>query len=338
MRSADVASVDTGRSLFKGSSGKWAGERWLAEIKATGEMTTEALRTLDTLQRDEWVAFDTALVEEAQIRLRAVQDLINAGLVVTLPNGLGTTVFEWEKMTDMEEAIVSMDGVVRSENDRVEFSPDYLPLPITHKDWNINLRTLMASRKRGTALDVTNARIAGRKIAEKTEDMLFNGGRQFAGMKIYGYLTHPNRNIVPFGTGGAWSGSKTGDQIFSDVESMITAAHADRMWGPYVLYVPTASGLYINRDYKSATSGTIRARLLEIPELMDIRGVDSLPADNLVLVQMTSDVVQMVSAEPLQNVQWDINGGFEIAFKGFQIMIPLIRTDSAGRSGIVHLS
>jgi hypothetical protein len=53
---------------------------------------------------------------------------------------------------------------------------------------------------------------------------------------------------------------------------------------------------------------------------------------------MTADNVQLLVGEPLQNIQWDINGGFTIAFKSFTIQVPLIRADAAGRSGIVHMN
>jgi hypothetical protein len=43
--------------------------------------------------------------------------------------------------------------------------------------------------------------------------------------------------------------------------------------------------------------------------------------------QDTVDVAAWVQGEPLQTVQWDEYGGFEINFKAFAIGVPLIRTD-----------
>ena len=336
MQTSD-ARIDTGYSLLKGSSGRWAGEQFMRALAEGRDMSVADLRTLATLRHEEWLVYDNALIEEAQIRLRGVADLISAGLVITIPNGLGKTEYRYEKMTDMEEAIVSMDGVVRSENDRVEFSESGLPLPITHKDFNINLRTLRASRNGGMPLDTTSARIAGRKCAEKTEEMLFNGGKTFGGLAIYGYTTHPNRNVTSFGTGGAWSGSKTGEQILADVLSLIAIAEADRYYGPFVLYVPSTTGIHLGNDFKANSDKTIWQRLMELQQIADIRVSEQLTSE-VVLVQMSRDVVAMVIGEGLQTVQWDINGGFEVAFKAFQIMVPLLRTDSDGRSGIVHMS
>jgi uncharacterized linocin/CFP29 family protein len=298
------------------------------------------LRTNDTLRKDEWVHFDEQLVEEATIRLRGVADLQAAGLVRNVPNSMGKTVYEYELITDMEPATVSLDGNTRSLSDRQEFELASLPLPITHKDFHINLRTLEASRTRGEALDTTQVRTAGRLVAEMQENILFNGlDKVFGGMNVYGYTTHPQRNIVGFGGSEAWSAAgKTGEEILTDLLTMIDAAEEDRAFGPYWLYIPRNSNVKLDNDFKSNSDKTIRQRLLEVDGISRIAVADQLADDNIILVQPTSDVVVWVQGEPLQTVQWDVNGGFMINFKAFAIAVPLIRADASGRSGIVHMS
>lgn len=331
--------IDTGKSFWGGSSGRWAGEQLMRAMSEGREMSPAELRVAGTLRRDEWIAFDTALVEAAQTRMRGVADLIANGLTTPVANSMGKTVLEYEKIGLMSDASVSLDGMVRTENDRPEFSLASLPLPITHKDFFINLRTLTASRNRGEALDTTSVRMAGRMVAEASERMLFVGGKTFGGFTIYGYTTHPNRNTVSFGTNGTWSAAaKTGANILADVFSMIALAEADHMYGPYVVYVSRNMSTKLEDDFKSATSGSTRSRLLEVSGISDIRVADFLTADNVLMVQMTSDVVTLVQGEPLQTVQWDIEGGFGINFKAFQIQVPLVRADSLGQSGIVHMS
>jgi hypothetical protein len=349
-----MSNLATGRE-FRRSAGRWATEQLLAAFNSGKPMSPDALRPMAlepgssvraadlrlnaTLRKDEWVAFDEALVEEGKIRLRGVADLINAGLVKNIPNAMGKTMFEWEKVTDMEDAELSLSGVPRTENDRPDFEMDGIPLPVLHKDFNINLRTLEASRNRGESLDTTQGRMAGRKVSELLEQLLFQGtSKKFGGRSIYGYMTHPNRNTASFGTGGAWSGSKTGEQMLTDLQTMIAALHGDRMFGPYVLYVPGATSVALGSDFKAQSDKTIKSRLLEVDGLTDIRVADQLPAGNLILVQMTPDVVTLLNGEPLQTVQWDLHGGMEIAFKAFQIAIPLIRADADGRSGVFHMA
>lgn len=339
MGEMDTARMDSGKSFWSGSSGRWAGERLLEALQAGQNLSPATLRTAATLRKDEWVAFDEALIEAAVVRTRGVSDLINAGLTMQVPNSMGKTVLEYEKISDMDPASVSLDGMVRTENDRVEFGLSALPLPITHKDFFLNLRTLTASRLRGEPLDTTQVRIAGRKIAEMQEQMLFSGGKTFGGNPIYGYTTHPDRNTISFGAGGTWSGAgKTGEQMLADSLLLISTSETDRMYGPWVIYVSRNMSTRLDGDFKANSDKTIRQRLLEVEGINSIRVVDFLAADNVVMVQMTSDVVVLVQGEPLQTVQWDIEGGFGLNLKAFIIQVPLIRSDIDGKSGIVHMS
>lgn len=336
----ELETLDTGKTFFRGSSGKWANEKLMNAMKAGRELTASELRTCDTLRRDEWIQLDDAMISEAAIRLQGVQDILNAGpsFIVKIANGFGTTVFNYETVSDMDPAIVSMDGITRSENDRVTYGLAGLPLPFTHKDFNINLRTLEASRKRGESIDTTQARIAARVVAEKTEEMLFIGGKTFSGLPIYGYTTHPNRNTTSFGTGGAWSGAKTGDQVVADVQAGLAILDGKRMYGPFWIYVSSAINIFLGSDAKANSSLTIKQRLLQIDNISAIRFSDKIPANTVIFVQATPDVVSLVEGEPLQTIQWDTEGGFLVNFKAFQILVPLIRADASSRSGILVMS
>lgn len=336
---ADSAVLEGGKTFWNNSSGRWAGEQLMRALAAGRDISPAELRTASVLRKDEWIHLDNELIAEAQLRLRGVADLIAAGLTIPVANSMGKTVFEYEKVSDMEAANVSLDGMVRGENDRPEFSLAGLPLPITHKDFFINLRTLTASRTRGESLDSTSVRLAGRKVAEASETMLFNGGKTFGGYTIYGYTNHPDRNIESFGAGGSWDQSaKTGAEILADVLTMMASAEADNMYGPYAIYVPRDASTKLEEDFKANTDGSIRDRILKVAGITSIRVADFLASGNVLLVQMTKDVVALVQGETLQTIQWDIEGGFGINFKAFQIQVPLIRSDSAGHSGIVHMS
>jgi hypothetical protein len=326
-------------TFFQAASGRWAGERFIAAMKAGRPLSATELRTCDTLRKDEWKAFDEALIEEGTIRLRGIADLVGAGLTINVPNALGKTIVEYEKVTDMEAAITSLDGLARGDSDRQTFELSSVPLPITHKDFNISIRTLTASRERGESLDTTQVRTAGRLVAERLEYMLFRGGPTYGAATIYGYTNHPDRNTGTFVTNGNWSAAaKTGENILEDTLTMKRGLEADRFYGPYWLYLPSAYSTVIDEDFKAASDKTIRERLLEVDGLERITVVDQLPANNLIMVQRTLDVTALVDGESLQTVQWDIYGGMAVAFKAFAIQIPLIRSDAEGRSGVYHMS
>lgn len=337
---ATGAAIDTGRTFFSGSTGKWAGEQFMRAFQENKPISPSQLRTNAILRNEEWIALDTDIVNGAQERLRGVADLISAGLVTNIPNGLGKTVLQYDKAGDMDPAIVSLDGITRSENDRLEYERAGLPLPIAHKDFYLNLRALEASRNGSDPLDTTYSRVAGRKVGEAVEDMLFNGGKTFGGLTVYGYTTHPSRNVDTFGTGGNWSqAAKTGAQILTDLFTMITGLEADGHYGPYWLYYGgTAPGLKLAEDYKAATDSTILERLQATGRLSLVGTSSLLAADTVLLIQPSSDVVKMIQGEPLQTVQWDVHGGFQINFKAFTIQVPLIRSDIDGNSGIFHMS
>lgn len=330
------ARVESGRSVLK--SGRWAGERLLAAFQAGRPINPSELRTLATLPRDAWIAYDTAVVREGVIRAPVVADLIAAGLTIPIANAMGKTMFQYDDVSDMDPAVVSLDGRARSDNDAVEFGEGNVPLPITHKDFNIPLRKLEASRSAGQPLDTTQAEVASRLVMEKIEDMIFNGGPTFGGATIFGLLNHPDRNPGGFGTNGNWSqAAKTGADIFADVQGAITALRADRFYGPFWAYVPAAYGAVIDGDYKANSDRTIRERLLQIEGLTKITVADQMPADTVVIFQASRDVIALADGEQVQTVQWEIEA-MEIGMKVFAIQVPIIRSTQANRSGIYHMS
>jgi uncharacterized linocin/CFP29 family protein len=337
---SNLEAVDTGDRLWGNpNSGRWATERMLEALALGEDISAAHLRTNGTLLRDEWILFDEALMQEGELRLRGVADLIAAGLTRPIPNALGTTVIQWQNIGSMTPASVSMDGMARTENDTVEFGEGSAPVPIIHKDFFLNIRRLQASRKRGESLDTTQARMAGRKVMEEAERMLFQGGKTFGGYPIYGYLTHPHRNTMGFGAGGSWAlVAKTGQQMLDDLLAGIEILIAEMMYGPYWVYVGSVISNRLNVDFKANGNQSIRTRLLEVENVAAIRSVDQMPANAVLIVQATPDVVQLAQGEPLQTIQWDVQGGMGVNFKAFMIQVPIIRSDPEQRSGILHIS
>jgi hypothetical protein len=175
-------------------------------------------------------------------------------------------------------------------------------------------------------------------VAEKAEKILYNGGPTFGGLPTYGYLTHPDRNFFTFTGNKSWDdNTKAGVDYLTDVLGAITAAQADRMYGPYMIYVPGDAAVNLNNDFKSFGTQSIRQRIEAVDGILGVHTADQLPTQKVVLVQMTIDTAAWIQGETLQTVQWDEVGGFKINFKAFMIGAPLIRSDSAGRSGVVEI-
>ena len=303
-------------------------------------LSVNGLRTNATLLKDEWKAYDATVVESAKSRLVGVADLMSRGLVFNLgANGLGTTILETQTQSDVEEAQVSMAGVTEGKNDRQDYGIEYLPLPITHYDFFINIRSLMASRKMGYPQDTTRAAIAARKVAEKLEQYLFqgSGGFTFGGGTIYGYMNHPSRNTATLTT--QWTNvAKTGEDILNDVIGMKSKINADLHFGPFVLYVPTAYEAVLDKDFKANSDLTVRQRLLQLASVQKVKVADSLTNHNVILAQMTADTVRMVEGLPVTTVEWEEKGGMVTNFKVMTINVPQLRADYNGNMGICHLA
>lgn len=303
------------------------------------------LNTNATLRRDEWKSLDEAIMKVSEQRLMGVQDLITKGLTYNLGNAMGTTVLEWHDVSDSMEADLTMDGVTRGKGDRPSYQHNYLPIPIIHVDYEINARVLAASRSLGNPLDTTSAERAARRVSEKLEDMLFTNTSYSFGEKddrshntIYSYVNHPDRNTVTLAVN--WDASaKTGAAIVGEVLDLKQSSINDYHYGPWVLYIPTGYETVLDADYDTTTPGTtIRERILKIAGITEIKVIDRMAANNVLLVQMTSDVVRLVRGMGLTNVQWETEGKFLTKYKVLTIQVPQIRSDQNGKSGIVHLA
>jgi uncharacterized linocin/CFP29 family protein len=299
-----------------------------------------------TLRRDEWKKLDEALLVDSRYRLGGIEDLRSKGLTFNLGNAMGTTVLEWHDVGDAMKAIVSMDGVTRGPNDRPNYQYNYLPIPIIHVDYEINARELALSRNMGNPLDTTEAEMAARRINETLEDMLFTdttfafGETDSRGRnKIYSYVNHPDRNTVHLSI--PWDHSAiTAAGILQDVQDMKAAAGASRHYGPYMLYIPTAYERVMDDDYSTVGQSvlTIRERILKLGGITGIKVIDTLTTDNVLLVQMTPDVVRLVNGMGIQNVEWATEGNMLFKYKAMAIAVPQIRSEQSGRSGVTHMA
>lgn len=335
MTKIDAIGVQNGATVANGN---------VAQRLLAANMDPAALRTGATLRKDEWINVDQTVVTVARERLNGVADLMNAGLRYNVNNALGTLVIQHELASEMTAAEVTMDGVTRSRNDRVTYSLVSTPLPIIHHDFQISARALAASRNTGQSLDTTQAAEASRQVSETLEGMLFNGlssgdtlGFGSSSAQLFGYTNRTNRNTVTLATN--WDASaSTGATILADVLSLIEAAQTDRRYGPYMLYVPTAYWVPLMDDFKANSDKTIFQRLKELPGIIDVKPVDKLTANNVVLVEFTRSSVDMVVGMEPTAISWEVQGGMMLMFKVMAIMVPRIKLDSNNSSGVVHLS
>lgn len=318
------------------------GRHYVNAFNTKGELIAKPLtNAIATLRKDEWQLLDDIVVKVARERLRAVADLISTGNTFNIPNGMGTTVFQTETQSDINPASVSMDGLRENANDRPEYELTNLPLPIIHKDFHFSARQIATSRRMGTPLDTSMLEMSARKVAEQAEKLLLGVSAiadqyAFGGGTIYGYTDFPDRltKTITAPTASGW----TGATFLAEVLAMMQQSRDVFHYGPWVLYVASAWDQYLDNDYVTTTSTTItvRERVLKSESLSSIRTLDFLTNFDVVLVQMSSDVVREVIGMNMTTMQWDTQGGLKKHFKIMTIMVPQLRADFNSNTGIVH--
>lgn len=293
-----------------------------------------------TLRKDEWTLLDSVVMKAAKARLRAVSDLRSRGLEYVIPNGLAKTVLQYEAQSDITPADVSMDGLRQSESDRPEYSLVNLPLPIIDKEFRFSARQIAVSRNGSTPLDTTMVELAARKVAELAEQMLLglvSPGSMYAygGGTIYGYLDFPGRipHSLTAPTASGW-GPAT---LVRDVLTMKSLSQAQFHYGPWMCYISPDWDVYLDDDYSSQKGdNTLRDRIRAIEGIEDVVTLDYMTGWDVLLVQMTSDVVREVVGMDITTLQWESRGGLEQNFKVMAILVPQLREDYYGNTGIVH--
>ncbi len=292
-----------------------------------------------TLRKEEWKQLDDSILVAAKERLRVVADLRAAGLTYTIPNGMGKTVLESQMMGDITPATISMDPARSSEQDRPEFGIVNLPLPVIHKDFYFNARQVATSRNTGAPIDTTMAQLAARRVSEEAERLVLGIAPTFAygGGTVYGFTNFPQRIAVELTSpeNSDWTPATLLRELLGMKQRSVDAFH----FGPWVAYFSPAWSLYLDDDYSEAKGdNTVRQRLEAIEGITSVRSADFLTGFQIVLVQMTSDVVRLVLGMDITTLQWETLGGMKLNFKVMAIMVPQLRSAEAEgeNAGIIH--
>lgn len=303
-----------------------------------GKPVAVPIANTDTLlTKDEWIYLDTAITRVARQPLRAVDFLRSRGLVYTIPNGMGTTILQTQRMSDAGSANISMDGIVRGKNDRPTFDYVSLPLPIVSSDFQFTSREIAVSRNGGAPLDTTMAEQATRRVMEEVEKMTcgtsdFNG-YTFGGGTIRGLCdtSLATSKTLTSPTDSDW----TPEVLIGEILDMVQTLNNAKMVGPFVLWFDDLWGQYLEMDYKDYFPGTLMNRIKQCASIADVQIVHNLTDWHMVMFQPTSDIIRMVVGMELVTVQWPEQGGMLQNFKVMAIQVPQIRCDKDSNYGIV---
>lgn len=307
------------------------------------EQEERPFRTLAPMQEKAQIVIDNAVVEVGLDRLTFVRDILAAGLTYTLTDPLSVAHLEWYSMNKIGAAQRTMSPSARTENKKPIVSPNRLPIYLTTDGFELDIRTLKTSARVGTPLDTAIVKQCVRAVNEAIEDSALNGATtldgqdlQVGGYKAPGILNAPNAEAQTL-TAAAWNTAPVGSTVFNETMAMIGKLQVNKKFGPYRMYVPTVVGNALAQDYNATNNAqglTIQQRLLQIDALQAVSVADLLPATKVALVQMTSDVIDIVVGQQPTVIPWTSLDGFTIHNLVMAIMIPRVRSDYNGDSGI----
>lgn len=304
-----------------------------------GKQRAIVTNTPATLSKEAWVLLDQAVVRAVRSRLKAFADIRASGLVFNLPNGMAHTVLQYQTVSDITPATISMDPVRRSTGDRPVLDLLNLPLPVVHKDFDFSAREIAVSRNGNVPLDTTTAELAGRKVAEEVEKLTVGNVATpfaYAGGAVYGYTNFPQRATkfdmtVPTGQNGV--------QVLSDILTLRQMLINNKHYGPYSIYFGPQWAQILDTDFNpNKGDQTFRQRLMAVDGFTNVQVLDFLPSTqwHVVIIEMSTETVRAVVGMEVQTVQWESLGGMMKHFKVMGILVPQLRPDTANNSGIGH--
>lgn len=335
--SSSSVNVDIGESAVSGAFG--CGMEY---FMSNAEDRKEIIANATTLEKDEWETLSDRMIQLYRENLVGVQDLRNAGLTRGL--SLATQVDLWQTISGFTEAEVTMDGETQSEEDRITYNTQGVPIPIVHKDFRISERELSTSRRMNNDLRTDGVSDATRQVTEMLEDILFTGwtpqvsdhnGNTFS---LYGYTDHPQRN-TPSATGD-WG---TPGNIRDDFVEMVDVMDENnRTGGGFWTYLAPPQW----REFRSAVDPdgdgnlTVRERVMKEfdQEIGMVKRAGRLPDGEAVMIDPSPDVVELAVAEDVQTIEWQSGSGMSNKYKVMAAMAPEIKSDNQNRSGIVHMT
>jgi uncharacterized protein DUF6260 len=295
------------------------------------------LRSLSPLPDEAQRLIDRAVVNVGLERLTVIADVLNAGLVFPLDDWLGTPEVYWESASKAGDARRVMDPEARGENQQQDLTPHRIPVYATIDDYRFGVRLMRTAARNNYPIDTSMVEQATRRVNESLEDQAINGAAiAVGGNSAPGLLNAPNKATWNFSGGEAWDAAgHDGQDILSDTLAGIAKLQANNRFGPYHLWVPTLYGNKLNENFVVNYPGTIRERLLAIDSIRGISVADRLPADTVVLAQMTSDIMDVILGQSPIALSWRGMGPFG-GYHHCVIACSILRVkdDYDGKSGI----
>lgn len=213
------------------------------------------------------------------------------------PLGAGLETVSFETFATDELARIDLEGGIDA---RIATSREevYRRIPIIYKDFELHWRDVDFAKKNGSPLDVTRAIRAAHFVADREDDLVFNGHEELG---IEGLLTCKGRNKLPLGNWTKWGVAY--ESILSATEKLLSLNH--------------------HRPYACVLSPQLYSSLLRIKEgaqFLELDQIQRLCTDGVYQSpSVPHDKCVIVSTGP-QNFDLAVAQDVDIAFMGPKAM------------------
>lgn len=306
------------------------------------------IHTNGVLPKEAWLELDNVVLGVLRDELNGIADLMSLGLTHGISD-LGTTVSEWQRLSDMSDSQIDMGADTEGEEDAHDFQMDGVPVPIIHKSFRLNIRELLASMRAGQGLDTLQAETAARKNRDALERLLFKGtkGLTSGGYTNYGYTNHPQTLTVTASSLSSGDFATEGN-AYKAAQGII-AHHEDRGYrgGPYGLYIARTQYQQLRNRYSDGSGQTELQAIQENLGFAFVKASDELADGELCSPVLRRDSVDLgvVNLAGIGDggdvavVSWLSMGGMIEHFKVLLSMVPRIkrqfRPDGTEVNGVV---
>ncbi len=298
-----------------------------------------------TLRHEDFLVIQDRITEVRRRSLNGITDLMGAGL------SFGVSIEEqlvgFENINEYQEAKQEMNPNSYQNNDTV-FTESFVPNPITHQSFQVPWRQQGFDYKRSAGM-----RESIRQVSEKLEDMLFNGNTSivisFGGSNqaLFGYTTHPNRGT---GTISDWTLSTPAGlaAIVPEAVTQIGAMFSGQGGvgnNSLIMYVANDIWTNLQNDYKVESTDTagsgmmVLERLKKIAQIRDVKPAEKLADGEVMYVEMEARTIELAVASDIIAVPHQkITPLAPQVMTTYAAMVPQIKVDSNGQTGIRHLT
>jgi len=288
------------------------------------------------LPKDVWGEWDRDGIMIQRDVLAVFNDLAAA---VSRPMPLGKLIHHFQQISDSSGVNISMDGRSKARNDQPEYSYVGTPLPIVDSTFGFGWRQVLAAQTEGVSLDEGARMNSNRKVAEKLEDIVLNGDSQIvvAGSQLYGLRNHPKRNTRS--TGSTLNGT-TGANWVSEITATLKLLHGDNFRSPATIYLNWDDWFYATAtEYTAGYPKKISQAVLEIPGIANILPCSKVPANNIIALVKSREVVSLLNGMPMMTrAQARHNPEDDYNFVVMAASALEIKYDANDQCGVAHSS